>query len=319
MNPRVLVTGGFGYLGGRVSQALVGAGYSVACASRRLSRGRDEAAKRAGMQCIAIDWDSPESLLNACSGVDAIVHLAAMNELQAAKDPVGALNVNGVASVRLLEAAIAAGAKRFSFFSTAHVYGAPLQGHISEATMPRPQHPYAITHKVAEDFVLAAHDQKRIEGLVYRLSNGFGAPATPDVDRWSLLVNDLSRQAVTVGKLQLNSAGVQLRDFITLEDVARAVIHGLELPLPRLGDGLFNLGGDLSLSIYAMTEKVAARWKALTGKELPIVRPAPPAESVPVPFVYSCEKLKATGFSLNSNVDQEIDATLRLCMASFGK
>lgn len=317
MKARVLVTGGFGYLGGRVSQGLLEAGYPVVCGSRQPERA--SAAKFPGVQCVGVDWSSSESLLKACSGIECLVHLAAMNELQSAKDPVGALSFNGVASLRLLEAAIAAGVKRFIFFSTAHVYGVPLQGHICETTMARPQHPYAISHKVAEDFVLAAHDQKRIEGLVFRLSNGFGAPVTADVDRWTLLVNDLSRQAVTTGKLTLNSAGMQLRDFITLEDVARAVIHGVELPPDGLGDGLFNLGGDLSLSIYAMTERVAARWKVLTGQELPIIRPDPPPGSFPVPFSYSCEKLKATGFSLTSKIDQEIDATLRLCMASFVK
>lgn len=317
MSAKVLVTGGYGYLGGRVSRALAEAGYSVGCGSRRPAKTTGDT--HPTIKRVAMDWDSHESLLKACAGTDCVVHLAAMNEVLAAKDPVGALNVNGVASLRLLEAAIAAGVKRFIFFSTAHVYAAPLQGNISEKTMARPQHPYAITHKVAEDFVLAAHDQKRIEGLVFRLSNGFGAPVSPDIDRWTLLVNDLSRQAVTAGQLTLNSPGTQLRDFITLEDVSRAVIHGIELPLAKLDDGLFNLGGDLSLSIYAMAEKISSRWKLLTGNDLPIVRPEPLPGAVAAPLAYSSDKLKATGFALTSNVDQEIDDTLRLCIASFAR
>ena len=316
MMARVLVTGGLGYIGGRISQALVEAGFAVFCGSRQ--SGRPPPHWLPQMQILSLDWSSSESLLQVCSGIDCVVHLAAMNEIQSAKDPVGALQMNGVASTMLLEAAISAGVRRFVYFSTAHVYGAPLQGSIDETTLPRPQHPYAITHKVAEDFVLAAHDQKRIEGVVLRLSNGFGAPATHDVDRWTLLVNDLCRQAVVTGQLKLNSAGLQLRDFITLEDVSRAVNHVLQLAPQALADGLFNLGGDASTSILSMTEQVAARWKLLTGKDLPIVRPEH-SGPLPAPLSYSCEKLKATGFTLTSNVHQEIDATLRLCQAAFGK
>jgi len=73
--------------------------------------------------------------------------------------------------------------------------------------VPRPVHPYAITHHAAEDFVLAAHDEKRLMGYVIRLSNGFGAPAHAGVDRWTLLVNDLCRQAVQTRQLILRSAG----------------------------------------------------------------------------------------------------------------
>lgn len=316
MNQKVLVTGALGYIGGRVAQALSNAGYAVYCGTRQKNLALPHWLPNARL--VSLDWSSQASLQDACSGMDYVLHLAAMNENESVKDPVGALLMNGVASLMLLEASIASGVQRFVYFSTAHVYGAPLQGSIDEVTLPRPQHPYAITHKVAEDFVLAAHDQKRIEGVVLRLSNGFGAPATHDVDRWTLLVNDLCRQAVVTGQLKLNSAGLQLRDFITLEDVSRAVNHLLQLAPQALADGLFNLGGDASTSILSMTEQVAARWKILTGKDLPIVRPEH-SGPLPAPLNYSCEKLKATGFTLTSNVHQEIDATLCLCQAAFGK
>jgi len=198
------------------------------------------------------------------------------------------------------------------------VDGSPLQGSIDETTLPRPTHPYAITHKVAEDSVLAAHDRKQIEGVVIRLSNGFGAPVTPDVDRWTLLVNDLCRQAVTTGELRLNSSGAQLRDFVTLSDVAGAVNHVLQLHTDQLADGLFNLGGGGVMSILEMTERVAARWQVLTGREIAIVRPA--GDSVSPPKLnYRCDKLAATGFRLTSQFDLEIDDTLKLCLRAFGK
>jgi UDP-glucose 4-epimerase len=171
---------------------------------------------------------------------------------------------------------------------------------------------------VAEDFVLAAHDRKQIEGVVVRLSNVFGAPVTPDIDRWSLLVNDLCRQAATTGELRLNSLGTQLRDFITLGDVARAVNHILQLDTNQLANGLFNLGGCKVMSILEMTERIAVRWQVLTHRQITIVRPS--GNDVPPPVLnYQCDKLAATGFTLTSEVDREIDDTLKLCLKAFGR
>jgi UDP-glucose 4-epimerase len=316
MSRRVLITGGLGYIGGRVAQALAIAGYAVRLGTRQASASTPDWLH--ACETVPLNWSSPETLGSACEGMVAIVHLAAMNEIDSARDPVAALRTNGVATLELLEAAIASGVQRFIYMSTAHVYGSPLQGKIDERTLPRAQHPYAITHKVAEDFVLSAHDQGRIEGVVLRLSNGFGAPAHAGVDRWTLVVNDLCRQAASSGRLKLNTAGTQLRDFITLGDVARAVIHVLQLDTPRLSDGLFNLGGDASVSIFSMTQRVAERWRALTGQEIPIDRPEPSGPP-PTSLTYSCAKLKETGFELESNAAQEIDATLRLCIDVFSK
>lgn len=309
----ILVTGGLGYLGGRIAAHLAGSGHTVTATSRRAAT--RSPAWLPHMRVLDPDWDDAQALSGACAGVDCIVHLAAMNEVYSARDPVGALRANGVASLQLLQAAQAAGVKRFIYFSTAHVYGSPLVGRITETTLARPQHPYAITHRVTEDFVLGAHDTGRIEGVVLRLSNGFGAPMSADVDRWTLLVNDLCRQAVTSGEMKLQSAGTQLRDFITLEDVARGVGHLVALERASLSDGLFNLG-DRSASILEMAQRVANRAQILLGREVPIHRPEAGAPGAPLDYV--SDKIRGTGFSPASRFDEEIDATLQLCMRAFG-
>ena len=321
MTRRVLITGGFGYVGGRVAQVLAVAGCEVRLGTRQASASTPDWLPTA--ELVSLNWSSRETLESACEGMDTIVHLAAMNEIDSARDPIAALRANGVATLELLEAAIACGVRRFVYMSTAHVYGAPLQGRIDECTLPRAQHPYAITHKVAEDFVLAAHDQGRIEGVVLRLSNGFGAPAHAGIDRWTLLVNDLCRQAVVSGCLRLKSAGLQRRDFVTLQDVGGAVVHCLALRKVALGDGLFNLGGDCTLRIIDMAQQVSERWEVMTGTGLPLERPEPSPgeilnEASVEPLVFSCAKLQATGFALLSARDAEIDATLQLCLRAFG-
>lgn len=315
MKTSVLITGACGYVGGRVAVALAESGYQVYCGTRKVDLTPPDWLP--SMRMVHIDWGSEEMLIEACRGMDFVIHLAAMNEIESAEDPVGALTMNGVSTLRLLNASIATKVRRLLYFSTAHVYGSPLQGEINELTLPRPIHPYAISHKVAEDFILAAHDLEKIEGVVIRLSNGFGAPATPNVNRWTLLVNDLCRQAIENGELRLKSSGEQLRDFITLGDVARAVIHLIKLDRHSLANGLFNLGGGKAISILEMAEKVVSRWKVLSGNEIQIIRPASNMLQ-PLSLDYQCNKLGSTGFTLMSSDDGEIDATLKLCKKTYG-
>ena len=315
MKPSILITGGLGYIGGRIALGLHQAGYKVSCGTRReLASPPDSLAD---MRMVKLDWNSGDALFDSCRGIECVIHLSAMNEIDSLKDPFGALQINGKQTLALLEAAKKANVKRFIYFSTAHIYGSPLVGEISEESIPRPIHPYAITHRVAEDFVLAAHDQKLIEGVVIRLSNGFGCPATPDVDRWTLLVNDLCRQVVMTGELRLNSPGLQQRDFIALADISNAARHLIQLDSSQLGDGLFNLGGMRSISILEMTKIVANRWRNMTGLNPPIIYPEGESASLNT-LSYCCKKLLATGLILSSPIEEEIDATLRLCQESFG-
>lgn len=317
MTTSVLITGGFGYVGGRIVRHLAGRSDIRICIGGR-QREVVPPSWLAGGSMASLDMMSYDSLLKACSGIETIVHLAALNEIDSILDPEKALLVNGLGTLKLLQAAKEAGVSRFIYFSTAHVYGAPLAGHISEKSLPRPVHPYAITHHIAEDFVLAAHDRKELTGIVLRLSNSFGAPADATVNRWSLLINDLCRQAATSGVLTLQSSGLQRRDFIALEDVARSTEHFLFLAPALCGDGLFNLGGESPYKIIEIAERVAKRCQVVLGYTPEVCRPEPLPDEVSADLKYCIDKLKSTGFTLTGNMDGEIDATLLLCKKAFG-
>jgi UDP-glucose 4-epimerase len=316
MTDVVLVTGGFGYLGGRVARQLAEAGMSVRLATRQADAAPPAWLAKANV--VSMDLDNDAGIEHACSGVTSVVHLAALNEHDCAADPQRALRVNGLGTLKLLQAAQRCRVNRFIYFSTAHVYGAPLAGAITERTLPRPTHPYAITHHIAEDFVLAARDRGAIEGIVLRMSNGFGVPAHAGINQWTLIVNDLCRQAVSNRKLILRSSGIQLRDFVTLGDAARAVEHLLRLPAAACGDGLFNLGGECVLSMVDLAERVASRCQIVLGFRPAILRPPPAPGEKAVALDYRIDKLKQTGFALSGGMDAEIDATIRLCQEAFG-
>jgi UDP-glucose 4-epimerase len=143
------------------------------------------------------------------------------------------------------------------------------------------------------------------------LSNAYGAPVHPRIDRWTLVFNDLCRQAVVSGEIVLATAGGQHRDFITLHDVGRAVVHALRSDAVMHDGEVFNLGGRTSLSIREVAAIVARVAENELGAPIPVRGPEGRVTGARVN--YDITKFEATGFRLSGSMEQEIVATLALC------
>jgi UDP-glucose 4-epimerase len=309
---KILITGGFGYIGGRLAEYLGGTGkYELILGSRRV-RASTKATRKTVF--VKMDWTSKESLMETCQDVDLIIHTAALNEVNCALDPYAAIEVNVVNTAKLLDAAKNLKIKHFIYLSTAHIYKSPLQGYIDEQTLPWPIHPYATSHRAAEDLVLAlnAHT-KETKGMVLRLSNGFGAPINFQVDRWTLLVNDLCRQAIFEKKMTLKTTGKDTRDFITLEDICRAIDHLIEKwPVIEGDKMIFNVGSGWTPTLLEMAEIVQSRCLIL-NKYKPPIKFGCVDNILAEALVFNTDKLKDTGFKCLNNINQEIDMTLKIC------
>jgi len=310
MKNRVLITGGFGNLGGRLAIAQSGGGaVAVRLASRAL-RVAPEWLPHA--ETVQLDLMSKESLLEALVGIQNVIHLASPNEHASALDPGETMRSASGGTANLVAAAEESGVKRFIYMSTAHIYGSPMRGHIDEATVPRPTNAYAISHLAAEQFVSAAHDREKMVGVVLRSGNGFGYPVHSEVDTWHLVINDLCRQAVSTRTLKLRSTGTQERNFITISDIAMAVTLMTRVPREKLGNGIFNLGESKSTSVLAMATMVADRCEAKFNFRPQIERPQDANEKI-LKLYYDTAKIAAIGFSPMSNFSAEIDGILDLC------
>jgi UDP-glucose 4-epimerase len=261
---RILVTGGGGFIGGRISQHLHQNGFEVIIGTRNPNI---VIANPFGLKVVRTDWNNPIELESICFGIDLIIHTAGLNANDCKADTKLAIKINGFAVSMLINAAKKQGIKKMIHFSTAHVYSSLLHGHISEEVFPSNQHPYSTSNLIGEGFVLSANLESDFHGIVIRLSNGFGVPISNSVNCWMLLVNDLCRQAVEIGKLNLNSSGMQYRNFITLSKICKtieSIIHKFEVnDLNKSNGSLYNLGGDNSLTIFEMSKLVQSRCKLI--------------------------------------------------------
>jgi UDP-glucose 4-epimerase len=309
--PRVLIAGARGYIGCRLALHLARIGWQVRMGSRHPSP--MDGTEELPISWVALDWSDPASLATACQDCDFVVHLAAPNEVIAGESKLEAITGTIVTTIRLLEAAKQAKVSRFLYFSTAHVYGSPLVGTLEESTNAQPRHPYSITHRCAEDFVLAETGSALLP-IVIRLSNALGAPAIKETNRWKLIGNDLCRQVVEKGEIQLHSDGTALRDFIAMRDVCRAVEFLLEHQT-RETSLLINVGSGISRPIREIAECVAAVWREHSGIDAPI-RYGPVSASAP-DFELSISKLLSLGYTFQSSLEEEILATLKHCQLWF--
>ena len=311
---QILITGGYGFVGGRLAKYLAGEGHQVIIGSRKLHKKTDWLPSAVN---VLVDWSSKASLISACEGIDLIIHTAGMNSPDCKADPIGAFEVNAISTSNLVSSAKLTGVRRFIYLSTAHVYASPLLGDIDENIHPTNLHPYAASHLAGENFVLDATD---IEGFVLRISNAFGAPAHKEVNCWMLLVNDLCRQIIETGRITLKSDGLEVRDFIAMRDLTAAISFLATTPIRENINNIFNVGGELSLSVYGMAEIIAERNKFLFGYLPEIKRCVSISSNNSVHTLnYKVTKLGKVGFKLTKDIQQEIDETLLFCSRSFQK
>ena len=310
---KVLITGGLGYLGGRLVRHLQSqrSDSELRLIARRDDKFIPEWAR--GLDIAQADIRDETKVTEALDGIDTVIHLAAIDEIEAVKNPQLALEVNAIGTYRLLEAARKQKVRRFLFFSTFHVYGPKAQNPITEETIARPVHPYSLTHHTGEDLTNWFNQSFGLQTIIVRVSNGYGYPADAQVNRWSLVFNDFCRQAVEQSQITIRSSGKQHRDFIAITDVVNAVSHLLDLGPEIWNAGLFNLGGDCSLSIAEVAGIVTDEYRQRTGREIPIYYGSDPPGINTEPVVFDSSKLKNTGFILTCPLSQEVQGTLEVC------
>jgi UDP-glucose 4-epimerase len=309
----ILITGGLGYVGGRLARELSKSNH-VMISSRKIIDDHIRSAYGEDVSYIPHD-----SLLNAQSfpnGIDSVIHLASLNEIDAVKFPSLAVEVNTAQTKTILGNSIEKKVDKFIYFSTTQVYGQPLSGEITEQTQALSVHPYATTHKAAEDHIAAAHESGKIEGVVLRLSNSFGAPVLPTVDRWTLLVNNICRQVIETGSIHLTSNGCQYRDFITLTDVVDAVKFVVNT-MTKDKERIFNLSSGKSITVMEMSELVASVATQMFTRKIPVYLPENSQPTVENHFHISSTLIQSKGLRLQHNFEKELSDLLSFCNVHF--
>jgi UDP-glucose 4-epimerase len=313
---RVLITGGLGYLGGRLASHLLFQGYNVFLGTRKKLKSIKEPLSDTTL--VQIDWSDQASLESATTGMDAVVHAAGMDAQACYFNPTKALEVNGLNTAMLVDAAKSKGVRRFIYPSTVHVYSSPIVGRIDEISSTTNLHPYATSKLAGEKAVLYAKQIEKLQGVVLRLSNGSGHPIFSDTECWHLIMNDLCRQTVEKKELNLYSETYIERNFISMSDVCLGIDHFLKISENNLKSLPYNLCSEKSLSLQELAQLVAERCKNVLSYTPEIKSVNHAGKNNFNKKLHLCTKnSKKTGLILQQNLEQEIDNTLLFCKKEF--
>ena len=315
MSLKILITGGLGFVGGRLASHFIELGHKVEISSRNPSQ-HSGFLKKARIK--KIEYDDQLSIEKHLHSIDVIIHAAGMNAQACIDNPEAASSFNGEMTARLVTAANRAEVLRFIYLSTAHVYTSPLVGIITELTPTKNLHPYATSNLLGENAVIDKCKFGKTQGIVLRLSNAFGAPIYKDVNCWTLLINDLCKQAIQTRKLVLRTSGLEERDFIGLSNVC----HGIEyFVLAQSKDkqvGIFNMGSGVSHTVLEIASLIQYRCAEVLGFKLELKTSKKGSNKRKTKLKFNTDKITALGVDLSSiEITEEIDNLLRYCYSTF--
>jgi len=182
MAERVLVTGGAGFIGSNVADALLARGDRVRLLDNFSTGRRENVAEFLDeVELVEGDLRDFHTVARAVRGCDAIVHLGALPSVpRSIEEPLTTNNVNITGTVNVLEAARDFGVRRIVLASSSSVYGANKELPKREDMAPRPLSPYAISKLTCERYFQVYHELYGMETVVLRYFNVFGVRQDPN-------------------------------------------------------------------------------------------------------------------------------------------
>jgi len=251
---KYLVTGGAGFIGSHIVDALVARGDEVVVLDN-LSTGVETNLNVAAhfVRGEAGDVEQLDQLLPGCAG---IFHLAAVSSVQASLDrPLEVHNDNLTATLALLEAARRHGVQRFVFSSSAAVYGDTQDEPAREDMKPNPLSHYAVQKLASEYYCHVYARLHAMETVCLRYFNIFGprqradSPYSGAIARF-LDAGRMERAGTIFGE------GSQTRDFCAVANVVAANLAAADRPPSDVAGGIFNVGSGVSVSILQIVETI---------------------------------------------------------------
>ncbi|MDH1265471.1 NAD-dependent epimerase/dehydratase family protein [Pseudomonas sp. GD03944] len=269
----ILVTGGAGFIGSHLVDALLAQGHQVRVLDN-LSMGKRSNLPLDNPNLRFIEGDVADAalVLEAVSGCQAVVHLAAVASVQASvDDPVATHQSNFVGTLNVCEAMRQQGVKRVVFASSAAVYGNNGEGQaIGEDTPKAPLTPYA-SDKLASEYYLDFYQRQHgLEPAIFRFFNIFGPRQDPS-SPYSGVISIFTQRAQQGLPISVFGDGEQTRDFFYVADLVELLVQAVSAP--QVVSGAVNVGWNQTTSLNQLLAEIGALFGGLPAVTHQATRP----------------------------------------------
>ena len=250
-----LVTGGAGFIGSNLVDYLLKQGHTVISIDDESANNEHFYWNRDAWN-INADITDYKVMKNAFTNVNYVFHLAAESRLQPAiENPIQAVHKNCVGTATILQCAREAGVKRFVYSSTSSAYGNNPYPNVE--TQPDDcLNPYSASKVAGEKFCKMYTDLYGLETVILRYFNVFGQ-RSPTRGQYAPVIGIFDRQKNNNEPLTIVGDGSQKRDFIHVEDVARANYIAATVDLGNHVGEVFNIGSGKNYSIKDIADVIS--------------------------------------------------------------
>ena len=301
---RVLVTGGAGFIGSHIVEALQGKADIRVLDNLRTGHRRN----LEGLACTFIEASvlDRNALRHALEGVDYVFHLAAMISVpESMEKPGECVEINTLGTLGVYEEAVRAGARKLVLSTTSAIYGDnPVMPKV-ESMPPEPKSPYAVTKLDGEFYGRIFTETGRLPVACLRYFNVFGPRQDPR-SAYAAAVPIFTHRAVGNEPLVIFGDGEQTRDFIYVKDIAAANVF---FATQSAQTGVFNVAYGKRITINELAQTIVR----MTGSRSEI-RHAPERAGDVKHSMASIDKLLAAGFKPSGSLEEGLRATVEYFM-----
>jgi nucleoside-diphosphate-sugar epimerase len=258
-----LVTGGAGFIGSNVAEALANRGAHVRVLDNFSTGRRENLAGLDGLEIVDGDLRNLDDVRRAVEGVDGVFHQAALRSVpRSVDDPVSTNDVNVGGTLNLLMASREAKVRRVVYASSSSAYGDDPALPKVETLPANPISPYAVSKLAAEHYCRTFARLYGLETVSLRYFNVFGPRQNPE-SKYSAVIPRFLQLALQREPLEIHGDGEQSRDFTYIDNVVQGNLRAMDAP--GVSGEVFNVACGTRHSLLTIADAIGA----FLGRELP--------------------------------------------------
>jgi len=265
MKETALVTGGAGFIGSHIVDALVERDFNVVALDDESAESNEQFYWNRDAEKVVVDICDTENLKSVFEEFkpDYVYHLAAESRIQPTLErPQKACETNFVGTCNLLQLSREHDIKRFLYSSTSSAYGVKNEPPLRE-DMPRDcLNPYSVTKVAAEDLCKMYHSLWGVPTVIFRYFNIYGE-RQPVRGQYAPVIGIFLRQRADGEHMTIVGNGEQRRDFTHVKDVVSANLLASFSPIPQILGETFNIGTATNHSVIEIAKMMGGEYSFL--------------------------------------------------------